>query len=178
MAKAMAASAAKAMRNRTMPPWPMTGDGSCGEYSDSRWMSEADIATVERWVAAGMPEGVARTDLAPAHSAPLVGGTQFSTPSFKPVAEGGVLAVHDEYRCFELPTNLTQDQFITGYEVNPGNKAMVHHVLVYSVDPNAPSQTGLNNAEQIKTLDAKAPIETVGRVLVPQAKALNRREFP
>jgi hypothetical protein len=156
-AKAMATAAANAMRKRTMPPWPMTGDGSCGEYLDSRWMSEADIKTVEDWVAAGAPEGVVRDDLKPEKKAALIGGTVFNTPLFEPVAQGGALAQHDEYRCFILPTQLTQDQFLTGYEVIPGNKAMVHHVLVYSVDPNAPSNVGVSNGEQIEILDAQSP---------------------
>lgn len=156
-AKNFAQLAAITMRNRTMPPWPMTGDGSCGEHQDSRWMSETDIKTVEAWVAAGTPEGAPRTDLASTPPAKLSGGTEFNTPRFTPARQGGALAHYDEYRCFNVPTTLTKDQFITGYEVTPGNKAMIHHVLVYTVDPFAQSDTPLSNASQIQKLDAESP---------------------
>jgi hypothetical protein len=153
----MARAAAVAMRNRTMPPWPMTSDGSCGEYQHSRWMTQSDIATVEAWVAAGMPEGEPQGDLTPPVSPPLIGGTRFSTPHFHPVFEGGHLAAHDEYRCFLIPTQFSQDQFVTGYEVVPGNPALIHHVLVYAVDTLAPSATGISNADQIRQLDRDSP---------------------
>jgi hypothetical protein len=155
--KTLAKSMADAMRSRRMPPWPMTGDGSCGQYQDSRWMSEADIKLFEDWVAAGTPEGIARTDLSTPTTVRLTDATTLKTPNFSPVRQGGALAQYDEYRCFALPAGLTRDQFITGYEVTPGNKAMVHHLLVYSVDPQAPSETGLTNAAQMQELDAQSP---------------------
>lgn len=153
----MAFSAAKAMRNRTMPPWPMISDGSCGNYLNSPWLSELDIKTVENWLAAGTPEGTPRSDLITSPKAALIGGTPFKTPNFTPVPQGGSLAAHDEYRCFVLPTNFSHDQFVTGYEVSPGNKAMIHHVLVYSVDPSAQSDTSLTNGALMKKLDNESP---------------------
>ena len=37
----------------------------------------------------------------------------------------------DVYRCFVLPTDLSEDRYVTATEVAPGNRAMVHHALLY-----------------------------------------------
>ncbi len=39
----------------------------------------------------------------------------------------------DDYRCFLLDPKLTQDQFITGFNVLPGNPDVVHHVIMFRV---------------------------------------------
>ncbi len=39
----------------------------------------------------------------------------------------------DDYRCFLLDTGLTQDAFITGTNVLPGNPDSVHHVILFRV---------------------------------------------
>ena len=48
---------AQAVEARTMPPWLVTDDGTCGDFADSRWMSDADIQTLVDWADAGAPEG-------------------------------------------------------------------------------------------------------------------------
>ncbi|HET6574523.1 MAG TPA: hypothetical protein VFG68_13025, partial [Fimbriiglobus sp.] len=35
----------------------------------------------------------------------------------------------DIFRCFVLPTGLTEDKYIVGFEVKPGNPRVVHHTL-------------------------------------------------
>ncbi len=42
----------------------------------------------------------------------------------------------DDYRCFVLDPKLTADQFITGYQVIPGNTANVHHAIVTIATPD------------------------------------------
>ena len=39
----------------------------------------------------------------------------------------------DDYRCFLLDPNVPSDQFITGFNVLPGNPAVVHHVILFRV---------------------------------------------
>ena len=36
-----------------------------------------------------------------------------------------------DYKFFEVPTNLTEDRWVQAFEVRPGNRAVVHHVIVY-----------------------------------------------
>ena len=39
----------------------------------------------------------------------------------------------DDYRCFLLDPKLTRDGFVTGYDVEPGDASIVHHVILYRV---------------------------------------------
>jgi len=36
-----------------------------------------------------------------------------------------------EYKFFDVPTNFTEDKWVQAIEVRPGNRAVVHHVIVY-----------------------------------------------
>jgi hypothetical protein len=35
------------------------------------------------------------------------------------------------YRCFVLPTGLTEDRFVSAVDVLPGDRSIVHHVILY-----------------------------------------------
>jgi peroxiredoxin len=113
---------------RKMPPWkPVEGPAYHGE----RKMSDKEIETLAAWVDAGTPEGDAKDAPLPRK---FVEGWQLGQPDL-------VLTVPEEmtvgasgpdlFRCFVLPTNLTEDKFITAIEVRPGNSRIVHHTLNY-----------------------------------------------
>ncbi|EWT00278.1 monooxygenase [Intrasporangium oryzae NRRL B-24470] len=42
----------------------------------------------------------------------------------------------DDYRCFLLDPGITADSFVTGFDVQPGQPAEVHHVILYRVNPD------------------------------------------
>jgi hypothetical protein len=143
---------------RTMPPWLATADGSCGEFADSEWLSDQALATLESWVDSGMYEGepaqrgmIQQRTLDATHS--------MMTPSFTPERQGGIFAQFDEYRCFRYPIEGSENpQFLTGYEVFPGNEAIVHHVIGVIVNPARESGVeGLTNAEQMQALADESP---------------------
>ena len=52
-----------------------------------------------------------------------------------PLPASGTIA----YQYFEVPTNLTEDRWVQAFEVRPGNRATVHHVIVYTRPPAAPA---------------------------------------
>jgi hypothetical protein len=41
----------------------------------------------------------------------------------------------DDYRCFLVDPHLTSDTFVTGAEVIPGQPAIVHHAILFRVEP-------------------------------------------
>ena len=41
----------------------------------------------------------------------------------------------DDYRCFLLDPKLTDDAFLTGIDIKPGNPDVVHHVILFKVTP-------------------------------------------
>jgi len=54
--------------------------------------------------------------------------------SYTPSAPNGVGT--DDYRCFLLDPQLTKDMYLTGTFVKPDNRNVVHHVILYRVDPS------------------------------------------
>jgi len=146
-----------AMNARTMPPWLLTSDGSCGTFADASWLDDSVIDTISAWAAAGMPEGTPRNDLQVPPVPTLDGALTLSTPYFFPEIAGGDLAEFDEYRCFLLDPGLEADAFLTGYNVIPGNEAVVHHVLGMPVDPNHVLEDGRTNLEAMLAYDAESP---------------------
>jgi len=152
-----AAAIAAAVQERTMPPWLVTDDGSCGDFRNSRWMSQEQIDTIVTWFEEGAVEGDPRDDLTVPPLPGLPDATEFHTPDFVPEIQGGDLAEFDEYRCFLIDPALPGDRFLTAYDVVPGNEAIVHHVLVMPVDPELEVEGGLTNAEVMAALDDESP---------------------
>src|SRR4051794_39332089 len=52
-AKAKAAAIAGDTAARTMPPWSVTSDGTCGAFSDSLALTNQQIDTIGQWVKGG-----------------------------------------------------------------------------------------------------------------------------
>lgn len=141
--------------NRTMPPWLVTSDGTCGEFVDSQWLTDDEIATISDWVDAGAPEGAESVTISPVAPQTLAQrDLTFTTPEIVPERVGDVFALNDEYRCFAWENPTDSDVFITGYEVEPGNPAIVHHVLGMPVGLSELSVTGnTTNADEIAIMD-------------------------
>ncbi|MGL6097042.1 MAG: redoxin domain-containing protein [Fimbriiglobus sp.] len=112
--------------DRRMPPWkPVGGPG----YKNDRRMTDADIATLAKWVDAGCPEGDPKSAPPPAAFADE---WQHGEPDLvlTPSADFHVGATgRDMFRCFVLPTGLTVDKFVVAFEIKPGNPKVVHHTL-------------------------------------------------
>ncbi|HEU4536698.1 MAG TPA: hypothetical protein VFS00_21380, partial [Polyangiaceae bacterium] len=140
-------------------PFLATADGSCNTYRDAAWLSDAEVDAVVAWADSALAEGAPRADLAPPPRAGAGAGEGFeiASPEFAPVALGTAHAENDEYRCFLIDPALAADRFLTGYEVAPGNEALVHHVLVIPVEPGAPAADGRTNLEVMSELDAASP---------------------
>lgn len=118
--------------SRRMPPWkPVAGHG---DFQGVRRLTDTQIATLKRWADAGAPLGDKKTLPPPPRFAR---GWALGTPdlvltmpkAWRVPAEG-----KDVYRCFVLPTNLTENRDVVGVEIRAGNKSVVHHVLVYVDD--------------------------------------------
>ena len=51
--------------------------------------------------------------------------------AYTPSAPTGVGT--DDYRCFLLDPGVTEDSYVTGFDVLPGNRKVVHHVILFRV---------------------------------------------
>jgi hypothetical protein len=152
-ASRMATAIALETQERLMPPFLVAHDGSCGQFEAGDTLSDAQIATIKGWALGERREGTKQALTIPQVPG-IEGGTDYKTPVIQPVAEGGKLAEYDEYRCFMMDQKLDRDRFITGYDVLPGNAAIVHHALVFLIDPTQVTAAKKTNAEVIAALDA------------------------
>jgi hypothetical protein len=120
----------------TMPPWH--ADPTVGEFSNDRRLTAAEKDVVTRWVAAGAPEGDARDmPAAPRYADGWTIGEPDAVLPIRedyPIPADGTIA----YQYFEVPTGFTEDKWVQAFEVRPGNRAVVHHVIVYAVPPAPP----------------------------------------
>jgi hypothetical protein len=143
--------------DRVMPPYLLETGGECGSFDESIALTDAQIALIGEWARGGALPGTPVEAAIP--SVPtLEDGHDISIPEFVPQIDGGPLALFDEYRCFAIPTNLSERAFVTGYDVLPGSPQIVHHVLAFIVDPNAMSEDGSRTNQQVMdALHAPSP---------------------
>jgi peroxiredoxin len=113
-------------QERKMPPWkPVAGMA----FHNERKLTDEQIKTLAAWVDGGTPEGDRKDSPKPAE---FTDGWQLGKPDL-------ILTVQDDFvvgpsggdmfRCFVLPTNLNEDNYIVGFEIKPGNQRVVHHTL-------------------------------------------------
>jgi mono/diheme cytochrome c family protein len=120
----------KAVQTRFMPP--IRAGGATLPLLHDRRLTDEEIAIVANWSWAGAPLGK-KSDAAPLSNASSnpkrTPDLVISSPAeFTPDA-----ALSDEYRCFVVDPKLSQQTFLNGYNILPGNKRIVHHVLLYQI---------------------------------------------
>ncbi|MDQ3111371.1 MAG: T9SS type A sorting domain-containing protein [Bacteroidota bacterium] len=124
-----------------MPPWPP--DTSYTRYCNERTLSQAQIQTIVDWAANGAQPG----NLSAAPTPPTYAGNAVLTnPDL--IAQIPLYTVNtatDLYRCFVVPSGVSTTEYITKIEVIPGNRSIVHHVLVYQDQAN--TCINLDNAD-------------------------------
>jgi hypothetical protein len=168
-----------------MPPWH--ADARRGTFLNERSLSDAEKDTLVRWATNGAPQGNPK-DLPPAPAYPSgwsIGKPDavFEMPDAYKVPAEGVI----QYEYFYLPTNFTEPKWVQAVEVRPGNRAVVHHVLVFhKAEPDRPRGTPVLqfNRAQMELPPRRAghrpPREddVPGRLLATYAPGTNPQVFP
>lgn len=150
-----AEAAVQAVADRRMPPWPH--DDSCRSSVGSRALPDDALAVFQAWADEGFvmgspevqpppyPAAVEAPDPAELGEPTLVLGSD--APWTARTAE------LDEYRCFVLDLDTTDDVWVRGLRMVPGFEPVVHHAIVYQF---LPSQTG--EIERMEQRDAEDPL--------------------
>lgn len=129
--------------NREMPPWH--ADPAHGEFDNDRSLTKKEIEAITAWVDTGAKEG----NPADLPAAPgFVEGWSIGKPDVvisMPQEVTVEASGPDEYQYFVVPTRFTEDRFIQAVEVRPGNRKVVHHLVVFVQPP--PSKTPQPKAE-------------------------------
>lgn len=120
---------ALATSKRIMPPWKaQPGDV---EFHDDAHLSDDQIATLAAWADAGAPRGdAAKEPKPPKFTEGWVNGKPDMVIQM-PYALNLDAEGPDEYWNFVVKPEITEPTWISGIDVEPGNKNIVHHVLVY-----------------------------------------------
>ena len=117
----------------TMPPWAAVPEGDCAPnhaWKDDPTLADDEVALLRAWADAGAPEGdpAGAADLPPLPDRNLTGVTHELTAN-----PWTTMGTEDEFRCFVLDPGFTQDMWLSGLQVYPGDVSVVHHAVV-SVD--------------------------------------------
>ncbi len=124
-----------AVLDGTMPPW--LADPDCADYEGDISLSESEQQLVADWVDAGAPEGdpgESNDPIAPDPETLEDPDVILEMPTIYTPTEAP-----DEYRCFVLDWPEEQDTYVVGYDIDPGNDAVVHHVIAYIAEPDTVS---------------------------------------
>jgi len=130
---------AEVVRDDRMPPWH--ADPKHGKFANDRRMPTSEKALIAEWVKNGCPEG--DPALLPEPRQFIEGWQMPREPdvvlamgeSYEVPADAGPRGV--PYQRFRVATNFAEDKWITASEVRPGNRAVVHHTIVYVEPPGA-----------------------------------------
>ncbi len=134
---------AEVVEERRMPPWHASPDH--GTFANDRSMTDAEIATIRTWVDNGCPEG---------DPADLPQPREFTAGWQLPREPDQVFLMRDQpyrvaadagpsgipYQRFRVPTGFTKDRWVRAAEVQPGNRTVVHHIIVYVRPPGTKKQ--------------------------------------
>jgi hypothetical protein len=122
---------------RIMPPWH-AAPGAV-QFRDERRLTDEQVALLQTWIKAGMPEG----DPTKAPALPIFpSGWQLGQPDLVVTFPHGYhipASGPDIYRDFVIPVNLPEDQWIRAIEVRPTAAKAIHHMLYYA-DPTGTSR--------------------------------------
>ncbi len=132
-----------------MPPW--RANAALDFYVADRRLTAEQKQTIVEWVkqgaAEGNPEDEPEPEPQPQRGLSRVDGTMKFEKPFMPSGKEV-----DEYRCIPLEWPYQETKYVTGLSVEPDRREMVHHGVVYFVQPES--------AAMVRARDAETPDET------------------
>ena len=124
-----AAAIASLVESRAMPPWK--ADDACQPLKNSRRLSDAEVSVIVSWARGGAPEGEAAQARPNPTSLPALPWVDAELTMSSPYTPS--TARPDDYRCFVIDPKLPGERDLIGYDIVPGQRSLVHHVLLYGV---------------------------------------------
>lgn len=122
------------VQQQRMPPWH--ANPQYGRFRNEARLTDEEKSLILRWVEAGAPEGDPAELPPPAQFTP---GWQIGQPDlvlymadkpFRVPAEGVV-----RYQYFVVDPGFKEDKWVRAAECRPGNRAVVHHIIVGVLPP-------------------------------------------
>jgi tetratricopeptide (TPR) repeat protein len=133
---------AEVVQARVMPPWLPTQ----GEFAGERRLTDAELATIARWIAADAPRGDVAAEPAP----PVFpSGWQLREPDLvvpAPLAIELPARGPDLVRNLVLPIDAGRLRYVAAVEIRPGSRA-VHHAILAVDGTRSARQRDAEDAE-------------------------------
>jgi hypothetical protein len=122
-----------------MPPWGAQTTSECQlryPWKGDLRLAQSDIDTIKSWSDQGAVAGNP-ADAPPPINIPLSNDLPGAT-DLTPATPFTLTQTTDYFRCYVLDPQITATgTFLTGTNIKPGNKTIVHHALIYSVPSTA-----------------------------------------
>ncbi|HYV34962.1 MAG TPA: hypothetical protein VE988_04605, partial [Gemmataceae bacterium] len=141
-------------QKRVMPPWKIS---ESVPFHNDRRLSDKEIATLAAWADGGTPAGESKDAPAPVK---FNDGWRLGPPDlvltmsdFYQLGPTG----RDQFQCFVMPTNLTEDQFVEAIDIRAGNARIAHHAIL-SIDTSGRGRS-LEKQQQDKPLPPENPLD-------------------
>ncbi len=139
-ARPWAKSMLKAVKDGVMPPWHADAAQN-GVFENERRLSDRDVALLERWVEKGAQAG----DLTAAPAPPVhAGGWRLGEPDLVVAFDAVALDAGgpDVFKDLQADFGLTEKRWIRALEVKPGDRRVVHHVILMASDGKSMPTSG------------------------------------
>ena len=142
------------VQTQRMPPWH--ANERFGHFKNDARLSDADKATIAKWVANGAPEGNPKDLPAPPKFAegwmiPKPEQVVYMKDEAFDVPATGVV----DYQMFVVDPGWKEDKWISAIEPRPDNPAVVHHILLFVLPPDGKLNGGIGSGNDF--LGAYAP---------------------
>lgn len=132
-----AATISEVVEQRRMPPWH--ADPKFGKFKNDSHLSDEERNMILRWAANGAPEG---------DPADLPEPLQYTSGWQLPREPDAVFTITEKpfripangevkYQYFTVDPKFTEDKWLQAAEILPGNRAVVHHILVFARPPGS-----------------------------------------
>ncbi len=130
-ARAWASSIRRAVASGAMPPW--RADSRYGEFANDRRLPAAEKEKLLAWIDGGSRPGSGGGQVAPPSAPDRSAGWRIGAPDliYELPREVTIPAAGEiPYHGYQVETDLPEDVWIQAAETQPGNAAVVHHVIV------------------------------------------------
>jgi mono/diheme cytochrome c family protein len=144
---------------KRMPPWH--ADPHYGKFSNDRRMKAEDVQALLTWLDSGRELGD-KSDMPPAKE--YVDGWTigkpdviFELPQEQTIPASGTIP----YQYFVTPTNFKEDVWVQAAEARPGNRGVVHHIIVSYRDPKGKDRSkgqGIGDGFVVGTAPGDMPL--------------------
>jgi hypothetical protein len=124
--------------DRSMPPWLASLENT--HFKNDRRLTQKEIDTIAAWVEAGALKGSDEDLPAPPK---FEQGWAIGKPDAVIALDEDVAVPADgvvPYKYLTVQTNFNEDKWVQAAEIRPGNRKVVHHIIVFVQEPGAKNE--------------------------------------